>query len=299
MHPTAHHLLSWTPRVIAAIALVTMMLQLGFELEPVSDRARKRHKRRLLVRALIFNFVAVPLLALAVARGFGYSGPIATALLLLAASPGGRYAPTLAAMSGSDTELAVEITLFANKLSSFVSPLLAAWMLGSHRAGIRELQFMAELVVLQIVPYYGARAVRKRWPNVAAGLVWPARLAATTAMVILLVYLIAHHALRTTLILGANGWMVVLSFGAVLMVLGWLAGGRDVPTRRAFAITAEARNLALALVIASGTVNDQRLLLSIFAAWTILLAFGLAAALLTRVHAGPAKIPGTPALRGT
>ena len=90
MSPTATTFAALTPKLIAAIALVAMMVQLGLALEPVRDKAVKRHERWLVVRALAFNFALVPAMALLTKRALGASGPGAIALLLLAATPGGR-----------------------------------------------------------------------------------------------------------------------------------------------------------------------------------------------------------------
>jgi predicted Na+-dependent transporter len=86
--------------MIAAIALIAMMVQIGLALEPVTDRAAKRRERWLVVRALAFNFALVPLLALLAKVASGATGPGATALLVLASSPGGRHAPALTRAGG-------------------------------------------------------------------------------------------------------------------------------------------------------------------------------------------------------
>jgi BASS family bile acid:Na+ symporter len=274
MSPTAETFSALTPKVIAAIALIAMMLQLGLALEPEHDKAAKWHKRRLVLRALAFNFALVPLLALLAQRALGAEGPIAIALLLLAASPGGRHAPKLVDIAHGDAGLSVEITLFMNKLNAFLSPLVAAWLIGGHRADLRELPFVAQLFVLQIVPFYGARLLRRWRPRLATRLARPAQLTAGGAAAMLLAILIARHALRLSLLLGARGWLAVLLFGAALLALGWLVGGRSPAVRRAFALASESRNLALALVIANMKVRDDQVLIAIFGAWVILLALG-------------------------
>jgi hypothetical protein len=76
-----------TPKVIAAVALVAMMAQLGLALEPIVDRATKRHERWFVLRALAFNFTVVPLLALLAAGASGETSGM----------PG---APSLAGRSG-------------------------------------------------------------------------------------------------------------------------------------------------------------------------------------------------------
>jgi hypothetical protein len=60
--------------------------------------------------------------------------------------------------------------MFTNKLNAFVSPFIAAWLIGGHRGELRELTYAAQLFVLQIVPFYGARFWRKRRPAQADGL---------------------------------------------------------------------------------------------------------------------------------
>jgi BASS family bile acid:Na+ symporter len=273
--------------VIAAIALIAMMVQLGLALEPSRDRTAKRHERWLLLRALLFNFAMVPLLAELARSALGAAGPVAIALALLSASPGGRHAPWLAEAARADAELSVEVTLFANKLNVFLSPLLAAWLLGKHRVGVHELPYIIQLVVLQILPFFGARQLRKRRPTLAARLARPAQRTGIAAMLVLLVYLITRHALRATLSFGVRGWVAVLLFGVVLLALGWLVGGPDPAARRAFAIVGETRNLALALVMASSIVGDDQVLLAIFGAWVILFALGWIAVALFRMRQLP------------
>jgi predicted Na+-dependent transporter len=293
--PTALTFSALTPKVIAAVALVAMMAQLGLALEPVVDRAAKRHERWLVLRALAFNFAAVPLLALVAKRSLGATGPGAIALLLLAASPGGRHAPAMTRAGRGDAALAVEITLFTNKLNAFLSPFIAAWLIGGHRGELRELTYAAQLFVLQIVPFYGARFLRKRRPAQAARWARPAQWTATLAMIALLVHLTARHALHGIVSFGARGWLAVLLFGAALLLLGWLVGGREPSARRTFAFAVEARNLALALVIANMTVHDDEVLTAIFGAWVILFALGWAVVALSRARNRPSIPSGVPA----
>jgi predicted Na+-dependent transporter len=290
--PTAAQTFSaLTPRVIAAIALVAIMLQMGLALEPVTARAIKRRERWLALRALAFNFALVPFIALLAKHATGAVGPGAVALLLLAATPGGRHAPAITQAARGDAALSVEITLFTNKLNVILSPLLAASLVGRHRVGLPELPYVVQTVVLQLGPFFVAKRIRKWRPKLAVRLARPAEYAGNAATVVLLVYLTARHALSGILSFGARGWLAVLIFGAVLLVLGWLVGGRDPATRRTFAIAGVARNLALALVIANMIVRDDQVLLAIFGAWVILLGLGWFVVALARLRKLPAGIP--------
>src|SRR5258708_6483166 len=108
-------------RALTAGFLVVMMFSMGLELggEPAKDKQAKRRARRLLLRALLVNLVVMPLVAFAVVRGLHRSGAIASAVLLVAATPGGRFAPRVAQLARADLGLAVEITLFLAKLTGF------------------------------------------------------------------------------------------------------------------------------------------------------------------------------------
>jgi BASS family bile acid:Na+ symporter len=287
MSPTAHTFAAMTPKMIAAIALIAMMVQLGLALEPVVDRAAKRRARWLVARALVFTFAVVPLLALLAQRALGATGVGATALLLLAAAPGGRHAPLLAKAAHGDAALSIRITLNANRLNALLSPLLAAWLLGEHRVGLRHLPFLLQLIVLQLVPFHAARRLHKWRPALATRLARPAQYTSIGATLVLLIYLTARHALGAIASFGGRGWLAVLLFGAVLLALGWLAGGREAATRSTFALTGEARNLALALVIANMMVGDDRVLMTIFDAWVVLLGLGWLAVALFRIRPLP------------
>jgi predicted Na+-dependent transporter len=162
---------------------------------------------------------------------------------------------------------------------------------GGHRVDVRELPYVVQLFALQILPFYGARLLRKWRPVRAAQLSRPAQGTAIVAMFVLLLYLTAHHALHSILSFGLRGWLAVLTFGVALLILGWMVGGRDAATRRTFAIAGEARNLALALVIANMTIGDDQVLMAIFGAWVILFALGWVAVGLIRASRAPAFPP--------
>jgi BASS family bile acid:Na+ symporter len=261
-------------RALAAAYLVTMMFSMGLELggAPKEDKHEKWHKRWLLVRALAFNLLLLPLVAVTLTHVMHSSGDLMVAFLLLAASPGGRFAPHLAKSSGADLGLSVEITLFLNKMIPLTAPITAAWMLHSHRVELSELKFIAALLVLQFVPYTVGRQIRKRRPEWAARLQRPFERISWLILVPVLALVVAAHPLRDVPALGADRtWWVVLAFGVLAPALGWLLGGPAAETRRAFSVSANARNLAVAFVIAGEAFGGREVQLATFAVWAVFL----------------------------
>ena len=269
--------------VLSALYLVTLMFAMGLDLGGVhEDKATKRRKRRRLVRALLFNLLALPAIAIAVTRLLQPSEGVQVALLLLAATPGGRFAPQLAAMARADRVLSVEISLFLFKLAPLTAPFAVAWMLGARRVDMHELTFIAELFLLQMAPFLAGKLLRRRRPAIADRVSRPAHVASFALLVAIIAFVVAHRDLGMLWHLQPRDWLSVLLCAALSLALGWLAGGRTPSVRRSFALSADARNLGLALVIATLAFPSGKTDLDLFGVWAVLLAFNCAFALFSR-----------------
>jgi BASS family bile acid:Na+ symporter len=273
-------------RVALAVYLVVMMFSMGLELggRPVESKEAKRQKRRLLLRGLAVNLLVLPCVAVILTHAFGTSGDVGLALLVTAASPGGRFAPHLTRIASADLGLSVEVTLWLAKLVAFTAPLTAGWMLHVHRVELREVTFIAQLLVLQLLPYLAGKWVRRHRIELARRIDRPVRIASWgISFVVLAIVLLVGTDLRRVAALSTDrGWGVVLLFGVCSLAAGWLVGGPDAESRRALAISANARNLALALMLASLSLGSHSVLLATIGIWIVLSVMDLAYAELTR-----------------
>ena len=261
----------------ACAYLVCMMFSMGLALggAPREEKTVKRRERRLLVRALVVNLVVFPLLALFLTKVLHASGAVVIALLLLAASPGGRFAPQLSKVAGAHLGLSVEITLFLAKLVPFTAPVTVRWMLHTQRIELHELGFIAQLVVLQLVPYGLGKQLRKRRPQTATRLARPFEVLALILLVPVVVIAV-HEMGSVASVTSDRGWWAVLAFALVAPALGWMLGGPAPETRRAFAVIAGARNLAVALLIASVAFRGSNVRVAILAVWLLMLGLEFA-----------------------
>ena len=208
---------------------------------------------------------------------------MATAVLLVAATPGGRFAPHVAKIARADLGLAVEITLFLTKLTGFTAPLTIRWLLGIPGIEPHDLQLMAQLFVLQMLPYFAGRWLRRVRSTAAESLRRPLLVAETLVGVAFFAFLIARGELVRLGSFGATGWASAGAFAVVSLVVGWIAGGHAPDARRAFAVTAAARNLGLGLVIA-GEHFGGAVQLALFATWLMCVAVDVAFASATRAQ---------------
>jgi BASS family bile acid:Na+ symporter len=286
--------------VLAALYLVSMMFALGLELggAPKESKERKRAKRRMLVWGLVVNLVIFPAIAYAIARAFHATSDVAIALMLLAAVPGGRFAPHLVKLGNGDVPLSIEVTLFLAKLTAFTAAPTARLLLGVHAIDVRELPLIAQLIVLQIVPLYAGKWLRRKHRSLADRLLRPAHRVALAAMLAVFVAVLVKEDRGLLDLMNDRAWLAVAATGIAWPLAGWLLAGRHDENRRAFAIMADAREVALALVLASLAFPDRGVHTALFGVWsiyTIVTALlGMAMRTLPGIRAGgPAR--GAPA----
>jgi BASS family bile acid:Na+ symporter len=268
-------------RILAATYLATMMFAFGLDLGGETGRQEKdikKKKRRVLASALLFNLVVLPAVAAVIVRALGTHNELSAALLLLAAAPGGRFAPQLVKLGGGAVPLSVELTLFLAKLTAFTAPVTARWLLELHSLTIRDLPFLVQLVALQLIPYFLGRWLRRRREAVALPLLRWAQAAALAAGVTAFVAVFLKARNPMALALDVHGWAAVAAVAVASSGLGWIAGGSDRATGRALSIHANARELSLALAMASVVYPDGYAHAALFAVWFALSIVSLALA---------------------
>jgi BASS family bile acid:Na+ symporter len=258
---------------LTAAYLVAVMLGLGIQLggAPKEEREQKRTKRAVLARALLLDLVLLPALAAGAMRALGASSDVAVALLLLICAPGGRFGPQLAKLGRGDLSIAVELTLLLAKLTSFTAPFAAKWALSLDSLKVREWSFVAQLILLQLVPFYTGKWLRRRHPTWAERLVRPANAIWIASMLALLAIVLFRESRGVLHLLTDRGWAVAISVAVATPVLHWTAGGKDAAARRALAVMGNAREIGLALVMANIAFPTGNVRTALFGLWSMFL----------------------------
>jgi BASS family bile acid:Na+ symporter len=274
-------------QALAALYLGAMMLALGVQLGggPKESKGEKRVKRRALVVGLLFNLVLLPLMALGVVRALHASGAVIVALLLLAAAPGGRWAPHAVKLSKGDVALSVEVTIFLAKITGFTAVPTAKWLLTLQSLEVHELPLILQLFLLQILPFYFGKWLRGKRPEAGERIRRKAEAIAIAAGVAVLAVAIARTE-RWLELFDARSWLAVVCVGVVSPILGWLVGGRHPARRRAFAIGANAREVSLALVMATFAYHQPEVKTALFGVAMVFIVASLLLAFVIRTLGG-------------
>ncbi len=246
-------------KVLATILLVSLTFGAGLQVD--RDNLKAILKRfGLLGRALLANFVIVPILGIAIVKLFRLPLPIATGVLLMAIAPGVPLVLAQVRKRGGSLSLAVELAFILPLLSIVTVPLTAALVLPDQiKAELPLGQFAVTLVLFQLLPLVLGMAVGERFPKAAARLAGPCNIIFFVAAIALFGLLgkAILHGIES--VYGSRGMLAMLTLTLLSMATGWLLGGPDVRDRRILGIGTMLRNIGLASLIATTTLRSSEI----------------------------------------
>jgi BASS family bile acid:Na+ symporter len=256
--------------LLVTITLIEMMISIGLGVT-IPELLRMRSDRRLLVMAMIANYVCVPAATVGLLWLFQAPPMVCAGFLIAAVCPGAPYAAPFTSMAKGNTAVSVGLMVLLAGSSAILAPLLLRLLLpllsGDQPLKIDALKIVTTLLVTQLLPLIGGLAIRHWRQALALVLQKPARqIAALLNLIVLVLIVVAQYrSLAEIRMLAFLGMSLLL---IVSLASGWLLGGPSGETRKAMAISTAVRNIGVALVIATASFPGT-------AAVTAALAFGL------------------------
>ncbi|HKJ76164.1 MAG TPA: bile acid:sodium symporter [Gammaproteobacteria bacterium] len=241
--------MSTIAEVVVVVFLVASMAGIGLRVSAAEVREALR-LRGFLGRALVANFLVIPMIGVALTRLVPMQPELAVAFVLLACSPGGPSA--LQFTSKQQTALAhAGITAFVlSLLAVFLTPLLVQLALPRGTSLVVPYGRVFWLFFLLLLAPLGlGMLLRSLAPALAGRIARPVVLASTLAFFAFIGLTLALR--RTNMAaLKTEALLALLAFVLVSMAIGWLLGGPGRPGRRVLATASSMRNVALCLAIA-------------------------------------------------
>ena len=243
-------LLGPAARALLIAFLVTVMMSVGLDVTARECVATLRNKR-LLIGALLGNFVIVPLLGLLIAKLLPMPANIETGFLLLAAAPGAIFAINFTRNMRGDVPFAAALLFLLTVLSLILTPIMARLLLNIDRSlTLPYDRAIRALLVYIVLPMVLGLAMNHRWYTLAARLQKPVSICATLLFGLEIIFTVSLKSPAMKKI-GINGLCAVLLLVIASMIVGWLLGGPAVGTRRVLTVSTSLRNVALCLAIAA------------------------------------------------
>lgn len=230
--------------------------------------------------AVLLGHLAMPLIALAIARALALSPPLTAGFVLLAAVTPELITPTMTELAGGDTALASVALVGIGLGSTAFVPLVAAGLLAESVA-VRPWAIVEQLLVAVVVPMLAAVTARARWDKqLAAHEEWFPSVSAV--MVVLIIGGVAGA--NAGLVRENADLLVTVGAGALALNLagyavGWtVASFADRETRIAVVLSVGMRDFAVAaaLVVSAGFPTAASLPAIVFGVGEMVTSTGLA-----------------------
>jgi bile acid:Na+ symporter, BASS family len=253
-------LLSKAATVAMLSFVVSSMLAMGTGLT-VAQIIEPLRNARLLVLALLANFVLMPLVAFALGKVLWLDEPFGIGLLVLGCAAGAPFLPKLAELAKGNLAFAVGAMVLLMVVTVGYLPVVLPLLL--EGVSVDPWKIARSLILLMLLPlavglalkaYYGAMAAR-----VKPALDW-----ISNVSLILLVLLISAANIDKVLdVFGTRGILAGLLFIALGFAIGWLLGGPGNDTKRVLALGTAQRNIAAALVVGSQSFSDPKVVVMV------------------------------------
>jgi BASS family bile acid:Na+ symporter len=241
--------------VLVTVTLIEMMAATGLGVT-FGDLARVARDWRLVVRAVLANYVLVPAATVGLLLLFGAQPMVAAGFLILAVCPGAPYGPPFAAIAKGNVPVAVGLMLLLAASSALLAPVLLHLLLplvaGDEPLSVGAAAVLGTLLVTQLIPLCVGMAVRQWLPAVARRLQGPANLVSKGLNLVVVGFILAAQ-FHLFLEIRPRAYVGMFALLLLSWAAGWLLGGSSAAHRRTMTLTTSLRNVGVGLVIATGT----------------------------------------------
>lgn len=249
-----HEFFEFLSKVAVLVFVVTCMVAAGLGLG-VRDIAAPLRRGRLVLMALLANFVISPAIAFGLTEVITLDRPYAVGLLLLGGAAGAPFLPKLAELCKGDLAFAVGLMLLLMVGSVIFMPLVLPILIPGLSAEpwplLRPLLFT---MLLPLVAGILVRSRSQRWSSQLRPLFGRVSNVSMILTVALLIGLNFSAMLGT---FGSGAVAVGVVFVSLSLAAGYALGGPAPTTRSVLGLGTGQRNIAAALLIATQNFRDE------------------------------------------
>ena len=240
--------------------VVSSMLAMGSGLT-VRQIIEPLRNARLVLLALLANFVLMPLGALALAKVLWLDNPFAVGLLVLGCAAGAPFLPKLAELAKGNLAFAVGAMVLLMVVTVGYLPMVLPLLLPG--VAVNPWEIASSLVLLMLLPLATGLALKARYGDLATRVKPVLDWISNVSLILLVSLITAANIDKVLQVFGTRGILAGLLFIALGFGTGWLLGGPDADTRRVMALGTGQRNIAAALVVASQSFSDPKVVVMV------------------------------------
>lgn len=240
--------------------VLSSMLSMGLSLT-VKQILVPLRNYKLIVFALLANFVLMPFAAFSVARLLRLDQPLGVALLLLGTASGAPFLPLLARISKGNLAFSVGLMVLLMVVTVGYMPLVLPLML--EGVSVDPVKIGRSLVFLMLVPLAVGLLVRARLSGLAARVQPSLSKLSMLSLALLIALLLITNIKNVLSLYGTRGVLASILFIAAGSGIGWLLGGHQPDIRGVMGLGTAQRNIAAALVVGGQNFKDPKVLVMV------------------------------------
>jgi predicted Na+-dependent transporter len=237
---------------VAALAgltfVVASMLGTGLSLT-VAQILQPLKNARLVILALLANFVLVPLLAFGITRVLPLDQSLQIGLIVLATTAGAPFLVKEVAAANGNLSLGVGLMFMLMIVTIFYVPLVLPLLLPGIE--VNPWDIAKSLIVTMLIPIVLGLMYRSHSPEGARQWAPPMNKVSGIALLIMLVTGLGLNLSNIISLIGSFGFLALILFVVGSLLIGMLMGGRDPAVRSVLGLGTAQRNVAAAILVAS------------------------------------------------
>jgi BASS family bile acid:Na+ symporter len=249
--------------------IITSMLAMGLSLtiKQIVDPLRNV---RVVILALLANFVLVPALAYLITVVIPLDDGLATGLIIVGAAAGAPFLPKLAQAAKGNAAFSVGLmTLLMIATVIYLPTMLPVLLPG---ASVNPWDIAKSLIVTMLLPLGIGLFIKARYEETAEHLQPTMAQISNQAIVLMLVTMLVLQFSSIIGTIGTGGIIAVLIFEVGALAIGLLLGGKDGGMRSVMGLGTAQRNLAAAMLVAGQNfASDPNVLIMV----TLISIFGV------------------------
>jgi BASS family bile acid:Na+ symporter len=236
--------------------VVSSMLAMGLSLT-LAQIAQPLKNARLVILALLANFVLVPLLAYVITLVIPLDQPLQIGLIVLATAAGAPFLPKLVQGARGDVAFGVGLMVLLMVVTIGYIPLVLPLLLPGVQ--VSPWDIAKSLIVLMLVPLAIGLLIKSHSPDSAEHWQGVMNRVSGLAILVLLVVGLGLNVSNILSLVGTGGLLALLLFIVGSLVIGFVLGGSNPGMRSVMGLGTGQRNVSAAIVVAaqnfSGTMT--------------------------------------------
>ena len=226
--------------VIGSMFSMGLSLKMKQIIEPLKNA-------RLVILALVANFIVVPAVAYAVTLVIPLDESVRIGLILLSTAAGAPFLPKLAEVARGNRAFSVGLMVLLMVVTIIYLPIVLPLLLGGVE--VNPWDIAQSLIIMMLVPLAIGLFINARYSEAAAKMQPTFGQASNIALLVLTVLGLVLNFSSMIALVGSLGILAGIIFIVISLVVGLLLGGRSGGIRSVMGLGTAQRNISAALVV--------------------------------------------------